>query len=302
MTDPVIRALTASDAHLFDAQPDPLGAREGHRRTRYRPDWKRVALRDGTVVARGAWWGGARRLGAHQHQLVRRGRGRGGGGRRTAALRPLAGRTRDQPARRLAGRARPEGRRRGPLRRRARRRLRTPGGALPVPLDPGTAACPSGPDGCASAPNPTTRSSSTRCAASTPSPWTPTRCGPSKRAASTRPPRRNWTSSTGARLLGSGGRSRTRRRATWPASTSRPTIPPVRPSASSASSRNSAATVTPTTSSRSAPTSSSSRARSSSAARRTRATSRWPRTSPRRDSPSSVSASTSMRRSRCNEA
>ncbi|MER6156931.1 GNAT family N-acetyltransferase [Streptomyces sp. NPDC001868] len=58
MTDPVIRALSASDAQLFDALPDPLGAREGHRRTQFRPDWKRVALRDGEVVARGAWWGG----------------------------------------------------------------------------------------------------------------------------------------------------------------------------------------------------------------------------------------------------
>ncbi|NGO41702.1 GNAT family N-acetyltransferase [Streptomyces ureilyticus] len=58
MTDAVIRALSASDAHLFDALPDALGAREGHRRTRFRPDWKRVALRDGEVVARGAWWGG----------------------------------------------------------------------------------------------------------------------------------------------------------------------------------------------------------------------------------------------------
>ncbi|MEV5642611.1 GNAT family N-acetyltransferase [Streptomyces flaveolus] len=58
MTDPVIRALSASDAHLFDALPDPLGTRENHRRTRFRPDWKRVALRDGEVVARGAWWGG----------------------------------------------------------------------------------------------------------------------------------------------------------------------------------------------------------------------------------------------------
>lgn len=58
MTDAVIRALSASDAHLFDAFPDLLGAREGHRRTQFRPDWKRVALRDGEVVARGAWWGG----------------------------------------------------------------------------------------------------------------------------------------------------------------------------------------------------------------------------------------------------
>ncbi|MCX4683081.1 GNAT family N-acetyltransferase [Kitasatospora purpeofusca] len=58
MTDTVIRTLSASDAHLFDAHPDPLGAREGHRRTTFRPEWKRVALRDGEVVARGAWWGG----------------------------------------------------------------------------------------------------------------------------------------------------------------------------------------------------------------------------------------------------
>ncbi|NUP23774.1 MAG: GNAT family N-acetyltransferase [Streptomyces sp.] len=58
MTDLVIRTLSAGDAHLFDAHPDPLGAREGHQRTVFRPEWKRVALRDGTVVARGAWWGG----------------------------------------------------------------------------------------------------------------------------------------------------------------------------------------------------------------------------------------------------
>ena len=58
MTDPVIHALSSRDAHLFDALPDPLDAREAHRRTQFRPDWKRVALRDGEVVARGAWWGG----------------------------------------------------------------------------------------------------------------------------------------------------------------------------------------------------------------------------------------------------
>ncbi|MGX1479625.1 UNVERIFIED_CONTAM: GNAT superfamily N-acetyltransferase [Streptomyces canus] len=59
MTDLVIRALDEREAPLFDALPDPLGARESHRLTRHRPDWKRVALRDGKVVARGAWWGGA---------------------------------------------------------------------------------------------------------------------------------------------------------------------------------------------------------------------------------------------------
>ncbi|MFE6287056.1 GNAT family N-acetyltransferase [Streptomyces sp. NPDC057877] len=58
MTDLVIRALDDSDATLFDALPDPLGHQETHRRTRYRPDWRRVALRDGRVVARAAWWGG----------------------------------------------------------------------------------------------------------------------------------------------------------------------------------------------------------------------------------------------------
>ncbi|MET7733475.1 GNAT family N-acetyltransferase [Streptomyces sp. NPDC005402] len=58
MTDLVIRALDERTAHLFDALPDPLAARDAHRLTRHRPDWKRVALRDGKVVARGAWWGG----------------------------------------------------------------------------------------------------------------------------------------------------------------------------------------------------------------------------------------------------
>ncbi|WP_329439019.1 GNAT family N-acetyltransferase [Streptomyces canus] len=58
MADLVIRALDEREAPLFDALPDPLGARESHRLTRHRPDWKRVALRDGKVVARGAWWGG----------------------------------------------------------------------------------------------------------------------------------------------------------------------------------------------------------------------------------------------------
>ena len=59
MTDLVIRALDEREAPLFDSLPDPLGARESHRLTRHRPDWKRVAQRDGKVVARGAWWGGA---------------------------------------------------------------------------------------------------------------------------------------------------------------------------------------------------------------------------------------------------
>ncbi|MFJ8077411.1 GNAT family N-acetyltransferase [Streptomyces sp. NPDC096176] len=58
MTDPVIRTLGESDAHLFDTMPDPLGVGRALSRTTHRPDWKRVALRDGRVVARAAWWGG----------------------------------------------------------------------------------------------------------------------------------------------------------------------------------------------------------------------------------------------------
>ncbi|WP_256104777.1 GNAT family N-acetyltransferase [Streptomyces sp. ODS05-4] len=58
MTDLVIRALDASDAHLFDTLPDPLDAASAHARTTHRPDWKRIALRGDRVVARGAWWGG----------------------------------------------------------------------------------------------------------------------------------------------------------------------------------------------------------------------------------------------------
>ncbi|MFE1011949.1 GNAT family N-acetyltransferase [Streptomyces sp. NPDC058794] len=58
MTDLVIRALDANDARLFDTMPDPLDTRGANRLTRHRPEWKRVALRDGVVVARGAWWGG----------------------------------------------------------------------------------------------------------------------------------------------------------------------------------------------------------------------------------------------------
>ena len=58
MTDPVIRALTASDVHLFDTLPDPLRAAEAFGKAVYRPEWKRVALREGRVVARAAWWGG----------------------------------------------------------------------------------------------------------------------------------------------------------------------------------------------------------------------------------------------------
>lgn len=67
MTVPVIRSLTRSDAHLFTSLQDPglVGrAAFGHRYAtvaeggEYRPEWTWVALRDGVVVARAAWWGG----------------------------------------------------------------------------------------------------------------------------------------------------------------------------------------------------------------------------------------------------
>ncbi|MGW1814758.1 GNAT family N-acetyltransferase [Streptomyces sp. NPDC002125] len=67
MTVTVIRSLTPSDAHLFHALPGPFlvgRAAFGHRYAtvddggEYRPDWTWVALRDGVVVARAAWWGG----------------------------------------------------------------------------------------------------------------------------------------------------------------------------------------------------------------------------------------------------
>lgn len=67
MTDLVIRPLRAGEAELFESLPDPnlVGfaafgdsyaamAAAGE----YRPEWSWVALRDGVVVARAAWWGG----------------------------------------------------------------------------------------------------------------------------------------------------------------------------------------------------------------------------------------------------
>jgi GNAT superfamily N-acetyltransferase len=58
MTSLVVRTLDESSAHLFDTMPDPLGFGDRHRSTRYRPDWRRIAVRDGRTVARAAWWGG----------------------------------------------------------------------------------------------------------------------------------------------------------------------------------------------------------------------------------------------------
>ncbi|MFM9372548.1 GNAT family N-acetyltransferase [Streptomyces sp. Da 82-17] len=66
MTDLVIRALTEKDAHLFNSLADPglvgRAVTGVEYRTRaaggdYRPEWTYVALREGKVVARAAWWG-----------------------------------------------------------------------------------------------------------------------------------------------------------------------------------------------------------------------------------------------------
>ncbi|WP_151482113.1 GNAT family N-acetyltransferase [Streptomyces albicerus] len=67
MTDLVIRHLAEDESHLFESMPasplvgfaafgDSFGdmAAQGE----YRPEWIWVALRDGKVVARAAWWGG----------------------------------------------------------------------------------------------------------------------------------------------------------------------------------------------------------------------------------------------------
>lgn len=61
MTDLVIRPLVAGEESLFTSLPDaglagPAAA--GVRYAGYRPEWSWVALRDGVVVARAAWWGG----------------------------------------------------------------------------------------------------------------------------------------------------------------------------------------------------------------------------------------------------
>lgn len=63
MTDLVIRPLVAGEEHLFDSLSDPglvgravLG--ETYAEGGYRPEWTWVALRDGVVVARAAWWAG----------------------------------------------------------------------------------------------------------------------------------------------------------------------------------------------------------------------------------------------------
>ncbi|MFE9692252.1 GNAT family N-acetyltransferase [Micromonospora sp. NPDC005806] len=63
MTDLVIRPLVAGEEHLFDSLADPglvgralLG--QTYTDGGYRPEWTWVALRDGEVVARAAWWAG----------------------------------------------------------------------------------------------------------------------------------------------------------------------------------------------------------------------------------------------------
>ncbi|HEX4704253.1 MAG TPA: GNAT family N-acetyltransferase [Pseudonocardiaceae bacterium] len=63
MTDLVIRPLVAGEEHLFDSLPDPglvgFGAfGDTYADGDFRPDWTWIALRDNTVVARAAWWGG----------------------------------------------------------------------------------------------------------------------------------------------------------------------------------------------------------------------------------------------------
>jgi RimJ/RimL family protein N-acetyltransferase len=67
MTDLVIRPLTEGEEPLFESLDDPalvgfgaFGDRYSDLAARgdYRPEWTWIALRDGIVVARAAWWGG----------------------------------------------------------------------------------------------------------------------------------------------------------------------------------------------------------------------------------------------------
>ncbi|MFD5387075.1 GNAT family N-acetyltransferase [Streptomyces sp. NPDC127074] len=67
MTDLVIRPLTEDDAHLFHTLRVPALVGRGSlghtyatvgQGGEYRPEWTWVALREGRVVARAAWWGG----------------------------------------------------------------------------------------------------------------------------------------------------------------------------------------------------------------------------------------------------
>ncbi|MET0496546.1 MAG: GNAT family N-acetyltransferase [Actinoplanes sp.] len=67
MNDLVIRPITAGEEPLFESLPDPglVGfAAFGDTYTglaaagQYRPEWTWLALRDGVVVARAAWWAG----------------------------------------------------------------------------------------------------------------------------------------------------------------------------------------------------------------------------------------------------
>lgn len=63
MTELVIRALAKGEEQLFNSLPDAgivgrAAAGQRYSESDYRPEWTRLALRDNTVVARAAWWGG----------------------------------------------------------------------------------------------------------------------------------------------------------------------------------------------------------------------------------------------------
>lgn len=52
MTDLVIRALSKSDAQLFDTLPDPLGVGRALARATHRPDWNGYARSPYRAAAR----------------------------------------------------------------------------------------------------------------------------------------------------------------------------------------------------------------------------------------------------------
>lgn len=297
MTDLVIRTLDESDAHLFDTLPDALGARAQHRLTTWRPDRQRVALRDGTVVARAAWWGGpndTEPLAVDCFDLIEGEEEAGAELLRSAPWRVdvelnLPAGWRDNPENRAAAEARFTA-------------LRAAGYDLLVErfIYRWTPECglPERPGRLVFAPEPDDAVffDALRRIHSV------TLDAHAQRAIRegelTRPRRRRSTSSAGARPRASGGRSPAPPRETSRASTFRPTTRRAPASASSESYRNSAATATPATCSPSAPTTSWNGAPSSSPRPRTRATSRWPRTSRRSAIRSSVSGPASISSSR----
>ncbi len=218
MTELVIRALTESDAYLFDTLDDPAAELVGHlpfgRRYaacaqggRYRPEWTWVALRDGLVVP-GPPGGPGRRMPGRSPWTgwtSRRARRTPPSGCCAPRLRTPSTCCNCRPA---GGSSRRYGMPPAPVRTWRPRPVsyRWSNGSA-TPGRPSTGSR-SPRDGWCSGPSPRTGSSWPFCGGPRPARWTPTPGRRSPRAASSRPPRRSWTSSVGARRRVTGGARR----------------------------------------------------------------------------------------------